>query len=1337
MTTPNRDRATDRLSNPDSPSAEPFCARSAPAPIAVPRESVALRAAKTPSRRGWRTRRPERFPSRLRFRPQIGLLEQRALLSALPTLTALRASTASAPLGQSVTFTATVSDLSPGGATPDGGTVTFSDQNGAIGSETLVDGVAEFTTSSLAAGTNTVTASYGGTANFAPSITGTIVTAAGNGTAGYTGNKGPATAAELDNPGGMAVDSAGDLFIADLNNNVIREVVKATGDIITVAGNGKAGYSGDNGPATAAELDGPRGVAVDSAGDVFFADCLNNRVREVVKATGDIITVAGDGKAGYSGDNGPATAAVLNAPNTVAVDSAGDLFIADANNHAVREVVKATGDIITVAGNGKAGYSGDNGPATAAELNDAYGVAVDAVGDLFFADDGNNRVREVVKATGDIITVAGNGTAGYSGDNGPATDAELDGPFRVAVDSAGDVFVADPANNVVREITPAVTVTVSPATTSTAATSTSATFSPDGQTVPLSATVSSGAGTVDEGTETFTILSGTTAIGAAVTVNVDNGTASASYVLPAGTSAGTYTIQAVYNGTADFVGSTDTSQSLTVSPAATSTAAASTSAPLSTASQTVPLSASVTSSAGTVDEGTETFTILSGTTAIGAAVTVNVDNGTASASYDLPAGTPAGTYTIEAVYNGTADFVGSTDTSHSLTVSSAATSAPTSTAAASTSATFSPASQIIPLSATVTSAAGTVDEGTETFTILSGTTAIGTAVTVNVDNGTASASYVLPAATPLGTYTIQAVYNGTADFAGSTDTSHSLTVNPGAAFQVVFGQQPTDAVAGVAISPAVTVEVEDQYDNVVTTDTSTVTLTLSSGAFEGGSTTLTAVASSGVATFSDLKIDLAGTYTLAATDGTLAASGASNSFTITAAANKVVFGHQPTDATAGVALSPDVTVKVEDQYDNVVTTDSSTVILNLSSATFENGSSTATAAASNGVATFRGLKIDLAGTYTLAATDGTLTASGTSNSFTISAAAASKLVIQTQPSASATAGVAFATQPVIYEEDRFGNLETGDNSTLVTASLSSGAGLLQGTTSITLQGGEAAFSNLADDTASTIALRFFGGGLTAGPSTKVVVSPAAAYKLVIHTPPSATATAGQRFSTQPVIYEEDRFGNLETGDNRSVVTVSLNSGSGPLQGTTTATVAKGVATFTNLADSIAETITLRFTSGSLNAAITSPITITPSASLQAPTITGYTVVKTQEYNSKGKPKGKPVFSGFSLQYSAPMNPATAGLTSNYQVVSLSTKRVKGKTVSVATPVNITARYNQSNNTVTLTISGSKNPFSKGGGQITILASSPTTGVSSQTGVLLNPKYTLLSIKPNASGITLG
>ena len=428
------------------------------------------------------------------------------------------ASTASAALGQSVTFTATVSDLSPGGATPNGGTVTFRDQSGAIGSAMLVNGVAAFATSSLAAGTYTVTASYGGTAAFAASTTGTIVTAAGNGIAGYAGDNGPATAAELDDGQGLAVNAAGDLFIADLDNNVVREVVKATGDIITVAGNGTAGYSGDNGPATAAELNRPSGIAVDSVGDLFIADLLNDVIREVVKATGDIITVAGNGTAGYSGDNGsatdaeldfpvgvavdsagdlfiadsrnnvirevvkatgdiitvagngiagysgdggPATDAELDGPNTVAVDSAGDLFIADRTTTAVREVVKATGDIITFAGNGTAGYSGDGGPATAAELNLRQGVAVDSLGDVFIADDGNHVVREVVKATGDIITVAGDGTAGYSGDDGPATDAELDNPCRVAVNAAGDVFVADRNNNVVREITPAATVTIS------------------------------------------------------------------------------------------------------------------------------------------------------------------------------------------------------------------------------------------------------------------------------------------------------------------------------------------------------------------------------------------------------------------------------------------------------------------------------------------------------------------------------------------------------------------------------------------------------------------------------------------------------------------------------------------------------------------------------------------------------------------------------------------------------------------------------------------------------------------------------------------------------------
>jgi Bacterial Ig-like domain (group 3) len=182
-------------------------------------------------------------------------------------------------------------------------------------------------------------------------------------------------------------------------------------------------------------------------------------IREVVKATSDIITVAGDGKAGYTGDSGPATKAELNAPNTVAVDPAGDVFFADANNDAVREVVKSSGDIITVAGDGKAGYTGDNGPATKAELNGGTGVALDSLGDVFITDDNNNRIREVVKATGDIITIAGDGIAGNTGDNGPATAAELS-PWRVAINAEGELFAADDGNNVVREITPPVTVTI-------------------------------------------------------------------------------------------------------------------------------------------------------------------------------------------------------------------------------------------------------------------------------------------------------------------------------------------------------------------------------------------------------------------------------------------------------------------------------------------------------------------------------------------------------------------------------------------------------------------------------------------------------------------------------------------------------------------------------------------------------------------------------------------------------------------------------------------------------------------------------------------------------------
>ena len=282
--------------------------------------------------------------------------------------------------------------------------------------------------------------------------TGAISTVAGNGTGGYRGDGGAATSAELYDPTGIAVDSAGNCFIADSSNGVVREVNVATGQISTVAGSGTWGYSGDGGAATSAELSDPTAVAVDAAGDFFIGDSLHNAVREVDASTGLIQTVVGNGAGDYSGDGGAATGAELYNPLDVAVDSTGNLFVADSNNNVIREINASTGVISTVAGSGAWGYSGDGGAATSATLYDPMGVALDAAGDLFIADSGNNVVREVNFSTGLISTVAGTGTAGYSGDGGAATSAEINDPTGIAVDAAGDIFIADCGNNVVREV---------------------------------------------------------------------------------------------------------------------------------------------------------------------------------------------------------------------------------------------------------------------------------------------------------------------------------------------------------------------------------------------------------------------------------------------------------------------------------------------------------------------------------------------------------------------------------------------------------------------------------------------------------------------------------------------------------------------------------------------------------------------------------------------------------------------------------------------------------------------------------------------------------------------
>ena len=300
---------------------------------------------------------------------------------------------------------------------------------------------------------------------------GTITTVAGTGAGGFSGDSGLATNAQLYvgfvYPSGVAVDPTGNLFIADVVNNRVRKVDTAA-TITTVAGTETFGFSGDGGPAANAELFYPSGVAVDTAGNLFIADVENHRIR-MVDAAGTITTVAGTGAGGFSGDGGPATNAQLTYPSGVAVDTAGDLFVGDTGNNRIR-MVDAAGTVTTVAGTGTFGFSGDGGPAASAQLSGPSGVAVDRAGNLFIADHDNNRIRKVDSA-GTISTVAGNGGGGFSGDGGPAASAQLAGPSGVVVDLAGNLFIADAGNNRIRMVqafVPTTTPTRTPTATPTA-----------------------------------------------------------------------------------------------------------------------------------------------------------------------------------------------------------------------------------------------------------------------------------------------------------------------------------------------------------------------------------------------------------------------------------------------------------------------------------------------------------------------------------------------------------------------------------------------------------------------------------------------------------------------------------------------------------------------------------------------------------------------------------------------------------------------------------------------------------------------------------------------------
>jgi len=279
--------------------------------------------------------------------------------------------------------------------------------------------------------------------------TGIITTVAGTGVSGFSGDGGNATVAQLNDPQGVCIDTSGALYIVD-GMTRIRKVDK-NGIISTYAGNGTTGFSGDGGLAISAQFNGANGIAIDVSGNIYVTDYYNNRIRKITPS-GIISTIAGTGTSGYTGDGGPANSAQIAWLAGITVDNVGNVYITDNANNVVRKI-NTSGIITTVAGNGTGGFSGDNGPAISAQLSNPYSLAIDASYNLFISDYGNNRIR-VVNTNSVISTIAGNGTSSFGGDGGSAISASLNGPNGIAEDGFGKIYFVDSGNNRVRALIP-------------------------------------------------------------------------------------------------------------------------------------------------------------------------------------------------------------------------------------------------------------------------------------------------------------------------------------------------------------------------------------------------------------------------------------------------------------------------------------------------------------------------------------------------------------------------------------------------------------------------------------------------------------------------------------------------------------------------------------------------------------------------------------------------------------------------------------------------------------------------------------------------------------------
>jgi len=611
--------------------------------------------------------------------------------------------------------------------------------------------------------------------------TGIITTIAGNGQVSYGGDGGPALDAAFSSPQGVSLDAAANIYIADDLNNRVRKIDATTGIITTLAGTGTAGFSGDGGPASAAELHGPTGVASDAAGNVYISELGNNRIRRVDGVTGIITTVAGNGGSGFAGDGGPATSATLWAPYGVGLDAAGSLYIMDSANNRVRKVDHSTAIITTVAGNGAQGFSGDGGPATSASLNSPSGdFAITSAGDIYFEDGGNNRVRRVDGTTGVITTFAGDGVATYGGDGGPANLAEIDSPNGVVFDSSGNLYIGDTFNMRIRIVGKLPQYRIATTTTLAA----SATTLDAGQSLTLTATVTAATGLTPTGTVTF--LNGTAPLG---TGTLDADGIATLTLTPA---PGTYSITASYAGSTTDAPSTSAPPiTVTVGLATTTTAlvATPTSMPFG---QSVALTATVTAAGGPTPTGVITF--LNGTTSLGAG-TLNA-SGVATLTLGLPG---AGVYSITASYPGsTTDGPSVSSPVTTVTVTPAATT--TSVTSSLNPAPFGAAVTFNAIVAVPNATTGTTPTGSISFYDGSGLLSTATLTNGNATYSTSELS--------VGSHSITAAYTATANFSASTSgiltqvidaATFTLSASPGS--QTLYTGQAATYTATVTPGP--------------------------------------------------------------------------------------------------------------------------------------------------------------------------------------------------------------------------------------------------------------------------------------------------------------------------------------------------------------------------------------------------------------------------------------------------------------------------------------------------------------------------------------------------------